>query len=138
MIKIINGIPKPQKRPRASRRGKHIHMYSEKSDWRNHCKAQLENETAYFDKAIEVKFVFYMPRPKRHYRTGKFSHVLKDDSPVFHISKPDCDNLSKAVLDAMTDAGLIKDDSIVVNHIIYKKYATGEPGVKIQIEELEV
>ena len=79
-----------------------------------------------------------MPRPKRHYRKGKFSHVLKDDSPVFHISKPDCDNLSKAVLDAMTDAGVIKDDSIVVNHIIYKKYATSEPGVKIQIEELEV
>ena len=52
------------------------------------------------------------------------------------MSKPDCDNLSKAVLDAMTDAGIITDDSIIVKHDIYKKYATDKAGVKIEIEEL--
>ena len=136
MIIQIYGEPKPQKRPRASRRGKHIHMYSEKSEWRKHCTEQLSRFSITFDKPLFVGLVFYMPRPKSHYRTGKFSHLLKDSAPKYHVTKPDCDNLSKAVLDAMTDAGIITDDSIIVKHDIYKKYATDKAGVKIEIEEL--
>ena len=137
MIILIQGDPKPQARPRASRRGNHIHMYSPKTDWRNHCLKMLKKQDAYFDKAINLSMIFYMPRPKSHYRTGKFSHVLKDSAPSFHTKKPDVDNLSKAVLDAMTDAGILSDDSIVVQHYIYKKYTARETGVKIEIEKLD-
>ena len=97
----------------------------------------LKEQDAHFDKAICLRLIFYMPRPKSHYRTGKFSHILKDSAPSFHTKKPDVDNLSKAVLDAMTDAGILSDDSIVVQHYIYKKYTERETGVKIEIEELE-
>jgi len=97
----------------------------------------LKEQDARFDKAICLRLIFYMPRPKNHYRTGKFSELLKDSTPSFHTKKPDVDNLSKAVLDAMTDAGILSDDSIVVQHYIYKKYTERETGVKIEIEELE-
>ena len=136
MIILIQGDPKPQAGPRASRRGNHIHMYSPKTEWRNHCLKTLKEQDVYFDKAINLNLIFYMPRPKSHYRTGKFSHLLKDNAPSFHTKKPDVDNLSKAVLDAMTDAGILSDDSIVVQHYIYKKYTERETGVKIEIEEL--
>jgi Holliday junction resolvase RusA-like endonuclease len=112
-------------------------MYSPKTDWRNHCLKVLKEQDARFDKAICLRLIFYMPRPKNHYRTGKFSELLKDSAPSFHTKKPDVDNLSKAVLDAMTDAGILSDDSIVVQHYIYKKYTESETGVKIEIEELE-
>ena len=137
MIILIQGDPKPQARPRASRRGNHIHMYSPKTEWRKHCTEQLSRFSITFDKAICLRLIFYMPRPKNHYRTGKFSELLKDSAPSFHTKKPDVDNLSKAVLDAMTDAGILSDDSIVVQHYIYKKYTESETGVKIEIEELE-
>ena len=137
MIINIYGEPKPQARPRASRRGNHIHMYSPKTDWRKHCLNRLKEEKGqYHDFPIYVGLVFYMPRPKSHYRTGKFSHILKESAPKFHTKKPDVDNLSKAVLDAMTDSGLLSDDSIIVRHEIYKKYANGKNGVKIEIQEL--
>ena len=121
MIILIQGDPKPQARPRASRRGNHIHMYSPKTEWRKHCTEQLSRFSITFDKAICLRLIFYMPRPKNHYRTGKFSELLKDSAPSFHTKKPDVDNLSKAVLDAMTDAGILSDDSIVVSYTHLKR-----------------
>ena len=76
MIILIQGDPKPQARPRASRRGNHIHMYSPETEWRNHCLKVLKEQDARFDKAICLRLIFYMPRPKNHYRTGKFSELL--------------------------------------------------------------
>ena len=47
---------------------------------------------------IMIKMVFIMPRPKSHFRTGKYKHLLKDDIPEFHSSVPDLDNLVKFLL----------------------------------------
>jgi crossover junction endodeoxyribonuclease RusA len=60
---------------------------------------------------VKLDTTFMIPRPKSHYRTGKFSHLLKDSSPKYwHIQKPDRDNLEKAVMDALTDLGVWEDD----------------------------
>jgi len=86
------------------------------------------------DQAIRVDTTFYMPRPKNHYGTGRNSDKLKDSAPQFHIKKPDIDNLSKLVMDALT--GVIwTDDSIVCEGFIEKVYDR-KPGVEIKIKLL--
>ena len=46
--------------------------------------------------------VWIFERPKIHYRTGKYSHLLKPSAPDRHTQKPDIDKLERAVLDALT------------------------------------
>jgi len=129
---FLEGTPKPKQRPRWS--GKF--MYSPKSVWEKELKRLLKAFDFYYDVPIRVNMCFYMPRPKNHYRTGKFSHLLKDDSPVYHSQRPDRDNLDKAVLDVMTDAGLLSDDCIVVDGRILKKWANEASGVLIKIKRV--
>ena len=75
--------------------------------------------------AISVSMVFSMPRPKSHYRGGRYSHLLKNTSPGRHISRPDLDNIVKFYLDAMT--GLFwKDDSCVCTIEASKNYSKQE------------
>ena len=72
--------------------------------------------------AISVSMVFSMPRPKSHYRTGRYSHLLKNTAPSLHISRPDLDNIVKFYLDAMT--GIFwKDDASVCTIEASKSYS---------------
>ena len=56
--------------------------------------------------------VFYMPRPKSHYRTGKYKDRLKFSAPhYYHSLKPDVDNLVKFLFDSISGKDkFIKDD----------------------------
>lgn len=132
----IDGIPKPQARPRFSSRGKFVKVYSPKSDWRKHLEKEFKKLDFYFDSAIVIDLDFYMPRPKSHYRSGKFSHIKKDNAPEYHISKPDIDNLTKPVFDAMEDAGILSNDSIIIGGERWKTYGD-EPGVEILVRKLD-
>ena len=77
---------------------------------------------------------FHMPRPKKHYRTGKHAKDLRDDAPVWHINTPDADKLLRCVLDALTGV-VIRDDSIIASIQTGKTYQD-TPGVRIVVEEL--
>jgi Holliday junction resolvase RusA-like endonuclease len=74
---------------------------------------------------------FLMPRPKSHYRTGRFSHVLKDSAPTHHTQKPDVDKLARAVADSLTRERFLTDDAVVTRMVAEKRWAEyGEtPGV---------
>lgn len=65
---------------------------------------------------------FYVDRPKSHYRTGKYSHLLKDNAPTWHTSRADIDNYVKLVLDAL-NGSYYKDDSQVCHLRTIKKYS---------------
>lgn len=82
---------------------------------------------------VEIDLVFHMPRLKSHYRTGKFSHLLKDSAPIWHVAKPDLDKLERAVFDPMTDI-CFGDDSTVVKVSAIKIYSE-TPGVLIRYRE---
>ena len=84
---------------------------------------------------IYLKLIFYMPRPKNHYRTGKYSHLLKDDykDVVWHSIKPDLDNLVKMIADIIQPQ-MICDDSQICILQAEKKY--GEPRTEVTIEEI--
>jgi Holliday junction resolvase RusA-like endonuclease len=77
--------------------------------------------------ACKVTIEFYMPRPKSR------------PTDVFHHVKPDVDKLSRAVLDSLTDAGVIQDDSRVVKLTAMKLYedAQHRTGCIVMVEEFD-
>jgi Holliday junction resolvase RusA-like endonuclease len=74
---------------------------------------------------VSLSVSFFLPRPKR---------MKGDDNiPLPHAMKPDTDNLLKAVMDAMTDAGVWKDDAQSFAISADKWYASAESRVGAQI-----
>ena len=90
--------------------------------------------------AVKVCLSFYFARPRAHFFSGKRAADRRDLAPVAHTTKPDADNLAKAVLDAMTVAGWWKDDSQVTPILISKFYANQErgPGVLITVNAIDI
>ena len=86
----IKGTPKPQPRPRACSRNGKAFIYNAESDAMRDWKFAIDEVMSrHTDKklkgAISVTLEFYMPRPKSQYRTGKYSHLLKDNAPADHL-----------------------------------------------------
>jgi len=73
---------------------------------------------------VEIQIIYQRPN----------SLMRKKDpaSRIFKTTKPDIDNLAKAVLDGLQDAKIIKDDSQVVGLIVHKWY-----GKKIEDKKSE-
>jgi Holliday junction resolvase RusA-like endonuclease len=88
-----------------------------RSDVVNACDKVRENIPDFipFDGPIRLTFVFRMPRPKSHYRTGRNAHLLRDNAPAYPAGKPDLDKLIRSTADAMTTAGMYRDDSQIVD-----------------------
>jgi Holliday junction resolvase RusA-like endonuclease len=76
---------------------------------------------------LKVIIQAHLPHPK----TGK--------RRLFHVTKPDLDNLEKFALDALTRAGYLEDDKWVVEQSSKKFYAYSpeEVGWRIWINEIE-
>lgn len=101
---------------------------------------------------LRVDIEFRMPRPKSHYKAQSTAArlagaplLLKKPAPHWHTSKPDCDNASKAVLDALTTLGFWVDDSQVCIHNVIKiythehdLYGSTKPGATITIRALAI
>jgi Holliday junction resolvase RusA-like endonuclease len=149
MNTFIFGDPKGQPRARAFARkmgAKHVaRMYdSDVADaWKRAVDLGIERElkaaAVMADPvgAFEVKLTFFFRRPKSHY--GKGGHV-KASAPVFHVSKPDADNLAKLVLDRITRGGQIwRDDSQVAKLRVEKYWAITDAriGVYLSVERFE-
>ena len=87
---------------------------------------------------IYLKAIFYMPYRKYMYRTGKYSHLLKDSfKDMKYMSvKPDVDNLIKMVADVIQGKGrMICDDSQICVLQAEKIYGK-TPRTEITIEEI--
>lgn len=143
---FAQGEPKGQPRPRACIRGRRAGVYDPRTadKW----KAQVKEAVKpYIDAQgmlvgpIRVHLNFFMPRPQAHWciRGGNRSNELSTKAPTYHTSKPDHDNLEKAVLDALTDAGLWHDDAQVCSVRKDKVYSNtkGFCGCEITAKELE-
>lgn len=84
-----------------------------------------------FDGPVSVRIGLTFRRPKAHYRANGYP---KPSAPKLHIAKPDCDNLAKAILDAITQlGGFWRDDSQVAHLEVWKSYGP-LPGATIRIE----
>jgi len=130
MIKFtVVGKPTPQgsKRGFVTKHGK-VAMVEQAGvalkNWRNAITATAiqqrikQNWDGYADGPVGVILVFGMKKPLK----PKYS------TPAV---RPDIDKLTRAVLDALTDSHIWKDDSQVIDLKVEKTY--GEPGVEITI-----
>jgi len=132
---FIHGEPKGQPRPRAfamkGNNGKasaRVYDPGTAEGWKSQVAEAFRNELPATPHEIPlyVCLSFYMPRPNKHFRTGKHSHELRPDAPTYYTKTPDADNLAKAVLDALTTLGMWKDDSYVVRLVVTKQWVN--PG----------
>lgn len=112
-------------------RGHAIPMSKREKPWRNLVSdnariAMTREKFTQFDKyvPVSVRITFFMPRPK----------TVKRHMPTV---PPDIDKLCRAILDALTDAGVWVDDSQVVDLGATKIYASGiHVGAHITVEGL--
>ncbi len=142
ILSFATGIPKGQPRVKAFKRGNHAGVYDPGTadNWKRIVAYQVKEDWSgeAFTGPVAVALNFVMPRPKGHYRTSKHlveGEALKHSAPSMHTSRPDADNLAKAVLDALTNLQVWKDDSQVAQLNITKCY--GEiAGCKIEVRTI--
>ena len=92
--------------------------------WRAHAITQLRaawaGEPITHGVHVTARFVF--ARPKSHYRTGRNAHLLRANAPIFKTSAPDLDKLCRAAGDALTQAGVLRDDALIAQWTAAKLY----------------
>lgn len=93
--------------------------------------AEHRNGAGLIDGPLEVEFIFYVPRPKGHFGTGRNASLLRASAPSHPTGRPDVLKLARGVEDALTGV-LWRDDSQIVKELLRKEY--GEPaGVHIEV-----
>lgn len=115
----VAGAPKAQPRPRMTRKG-HVYNPSSANEWKERImwRARESGVRKPLIGPVKVTLSFVL--------SGK-----KDGAP--HITKPDADNLEKALLDSLTAVGAWHDDAQVFDLHTVKR--VGDPqGVLVTIE----
>lgn len=90
-----------------------------------------EPQRVYFSE-VAVDLTFFFPRPKSHFGTGRNATLLKSSAPEWKASAPDLDKLCRAILDALVQAGILRDDALVVTLNAGKLYDE-HPGCRVTI-----
>lgn len=142
----VRGIPVPQGSMRAllTKQGRAVAVNSNSSRlalWRNdvvEAAAKCAPAVGPLQGAVSVRLEFRLPRPKSHYRTGANADLLRDAAPLYPAKAPDIDKLTRCILDALTVAGFINDDALVVALDASKRFATlaNPSGVRIEVTAL--
>lgn len=116
MIQVfVPGVPQPQGSKNGYLRGGRVVLVEANKNlpaWRKAVKEKLEAANAScqpFMGPVSLDVMFFMPRPKS----------VKRELPTV---KPDVDKLIRAINDSATDAGVLQDDSQVIEIVAYKFY----------------
>jgi len=88
--------------------------------------AQQQCGGVFFDGAIRLAVVFFLPRPKSAPTRVKY-----------HLTRPDLSKLVRAVEDPLTGI-LWSDDSRVVDIVARKAFATSQPHARVIVDYAEV
>ena len=98
-----------------------------------HAQPDWNDRTVLIAEEISLCLTFVLPRPKRHFRTGKLSGQLRPDAPRWHSSKPDLTTLVRALEDALKHVAWT-DDCLIVHCEAEKAYGP-QPGAYVTISE---
>ena len=137
---ILNMKPCAAPRPRAAYINGRVRSYMPKKyqKWKSAAAFEFkrQSEQDQFDGPVKIKITFIYKRPK---------NLLRKIDPPHRLPKatlPDIDNLAKSCLDALQDAGVLKNDSKVVSLILHKYYGAVGPDkipegdrIEISVEE---
>lgn len=143
----VYGLPAPQGSKRSLGNGIMIESSKKVRPWRTD--VQQASRLAYHgkpvDEPVSVEVDFWFPRPKSHYRTGKYSYLLKTDAPIYatKTSVGDLDKLLRSTFDALsysTGGCILRDDSLVGAVKATKQYADDDvrPGAAIRVALLSL
>lgn len=133
---IVLGEPSAQMRHKTFKRGTFTGAYDPSADIKKDFLMTVQNNAPKkpITRPIMLTVEFYFGRPKNHYKTGKFSAMLRDDAPEWHTSQKDIDNLQKLIFDALN--GIFwKDDKQICWVEAQKKYSE-RPRTEIIITTL--
>ena len=87
--------------------------------------------------AVSLHIAFLLARPLGHYGTGRNAGVLKDSAPFFVSKRPDLSKLVRSTEDALTTAGVYRDDNQVVAITTTKTYSDdGVTGAVVTVRAL--
>ena len=135
---LIPGPPIGKGRPRATKMGAHIRLYTPQRtvEWEKSAALLARNAwmRAPSEDYCKLEVVAVFPRPKRLLRK-------KDpDSRMWHGSKPDIDNVVNSVADSLVMAGVIRDDTQVVEIHARKVYAAKSegPGGEVRLCSIDI
>jgi len=135
----VMGRPRPQGRPRAVRFGRHARVHPDPKDSVNQehiaVIAQQHRPETPARGPVWVTIACYFPRPKSHYGTGRNSGKLKYKAPFYYKSRPDCDNLAKAVLDAINGVYFVDDAQVC--KLMVTKYYDERPRTEVTVKVIE-
>ena len=132
----VKGKPNAQMRHRTVNRPGFKGTYDPSKDAKKdfllmaHNKAPKEPLTG----PLGLTAIFYMPRPKNHFGTGKKASFLKEDAPEYYTNRPDCDNFCKLVMDALT--GIFWRDDSQICQLFTQKLYSDSPRTYILIQTL--
>ena len=128
--------PTSLKRHRHTKFGSHVYDPSSKEKSEFVSKMSQFLPTIPLERPIKAELKFYEKRPKSHYRTGKYSNILKKGISEYNTSKRDIDNFVKFVLDSLNKKMYI-DDSQIFEIICGKYYSDSEGYIECKFEEID-
>lgn len=143
---IVRGVPGPQGSKRHVGGGRMIESSKKVKPWREAVLAaavEARRGAAALTGPLAVEMVFTLTRPGGHYRTGRNAHLVRDTAPARPAVKPDLSKLARSTEDALTTAGVYRDDALIAEYRRLAKVWAGEdpdaldsPGAVIRIYTL--
>lgn len=135
----IPGVPRPQGSKRHVGHGVMVESSKHLRPWRADAVAAIQAAMAEqgWDTsaaAVDVTVTWHFPRPKSHYGTGRNAATVKPSAPELHAVKPDADKLLRALLDALTEAGAVRDDARIATGTWTKAY-DAQPATRVVVRE---
>lgn len=130
----IHGPPVGQARPRAVRVGPFVRVHSapKSASWQATAAEQMAASWGRppHDNSVRVYIAAVGQRPK--------SAPKKKPHRLWRTTKPDADNVAKAVCDALVKAGVLRDDTLVGELIVHSLVAGVDegPAVVVRVEAL--
>ncbi len=137
LVITVRSLPAPQGSKRHVGKGVMIESSKQVKPWRDAVRLaaieEMGDAWTMLDEPVELRVTFYFTRPKAHYRTGKNAHLLRDAAPAYPHGKPDCSKLVRSTEDALTEAGVWRDDARITTIVAGKRYGT-YPGAIISVQ----
>jgi crossover junction endodeoxyribonuclease RusA len=144
----VYGLPAPQGSKRSYGPGRMVESSKNVKPWREAVKTAardaIGHDTAWvrLDGPVSLDVAFYFDRAKHHFGTGRNAGLLKPSAPAWPTSPPDLSKLIRSTEDALTDAGVWRDDSRVATVRAAKRFVDdgagtlSTPGAVIRIWRL--